>query len=114
MRPIDVSITTVGPLGATLIGTFATGASGRSCAGGAVDCWHRTESGASASDIAAKAGTKSDALNFMSILRVNHAAGAMPAAFTGMYRSAKRTYTMQLMSKWSVVLLSGAFILSIP
>ncbi len=38
----------------------------------------------------------------------------MPAARTGMYRSAKRTYKMRLMSRWSVALLSGVFILSVP
>ncbi len=49
MRPIEVSITTVGPLGGMVTGTLAVGASGRSCAGGGVggaDCWASAAKGA--------------------------------------------------------------------
>ena len=81
IRPMEVSMTTKGPLGATLIGTLAVGASGRSAgAGGAGGAdWANPEEGPMKGATArARAGRKCANLSFMPSLRVNQAAGLMP------------------------------------
>jgi hypothetical protein len=80
MRPIEVSMTTVGPLGAIVTGTLAVGASGRSCAGGVAggaDCWASAAKGAEARQARTRVGTSGENLSFMPNLRVNHATGWM-------------------------------------
>ena len=76
MRPIDVSITTVGPLGTTLAAAVAWGASGSgSCAGG-LDCCDR-HAAAKTMD-AANDEVRKTFLNVIPNSRVNHRAEMLP------------------------------------
>src|SRR5204863_8809109 len=77
MRPIEVSMTTVGPLGTMLAAAVACGASGSgSCAGG-VDCWPgATDAKANAAN---KEETRKTFLNIMPNSRVNHRTERLPA-----------------------------------
>src|SRR5271169_6536217 len=73
MRPIDVSITTVGPLGTMLAAAVACGASGSgSCAGG-LDCCAKAEK------TKAKTARRSTFFCIMPNFRVNHRAKRPPA-----------------------------------
>src|SRR5580698_2525149 len=79
MRPMEVSMTTVGPLGRIIAAAVAWGASGRASAGWAgavVECC----AGAEPATTAVRAERRSACVSFMPILRVNHAAGGLPAA----------------------------------
>src|SRR6202041_3478723 len=90
MRPIEVSMTTLGPLGWIMAAAVACGASGRSGAGaevaGWVVCW-ATASGAktrgarsSDAEAADRVEVRNACESFMPCLRVNHAAGGLPEA----------------------------------
>src|ERR1019366_9814346 len=79
MRPIDVSMTTVGPLGWTMAAAVAWGASGSGSGAwgaGVVDCWATATATAKQ---AARVGAKRANLSFMPCLRVNHPALGLPA-----------------------------------
>src|ERR1017187_837018 len=70
MRPMEVSMTTVGPLGRMSAAAVACGASGNSSAG-LVDCWARAD----AANAKAKAEMGREYASFITSLRLNHAAG---------------------------------------
>src|ERR1700728_4334206 len=72
MRPMEVSITTNGPLGTVVAAGVACGASGKSC--GCDDCG--ACAGPAANRRAAGAKRMSGNLFLMPTLRVNHVAGA--------------------------------------
>src|SRR6202789_1584238 len=79
MRPMDVSITTVGPLGWIRAAAVAWGASGRAgaaCAGGGVDCCAVVAT----AEAAVRAEMRIRLESFIPCLRVNHAAGGLPEA----------------------------------
>src|ERR1700691_3429028 len=86
MRPMDVSMTTVGPLGRIMAAAVAWGASGRSSAGlaGAVCVVGVWVLACCAVACAAKAAVRpeirSACESVMPCLRVNHGAGGLPEA----------------------------------
>src|ERR1035438_3203201 len=70
MRPMEVSMTTVGPLGRMSAAAVACCASGNSSAG-LVDCWPRAD----AANANAKAEMGREYASFITSLRLNHAGG---------------------------------------
>src|ERR1035441_405731 len=78
MRPMEVSMTTVGPLGWTNAAAVAWGASGRSSAGLA-DFWARAGKALEAAKAAARAGMRNGCVSFIAYLRLNHRTRARPA-----------------------------------
>src|ERR1035438_2537166 len=77
MRPMEVSMTTVGPLGWTNAAAVAWGASGRSSAGLA-DFWAMAGKALEAAKAAARTGMRNGCVSFIAYLRLNHVTGERP------------------------------------